>query len=87
MAVLKSMFKKTGAVLGEAILAVAGIGTIYGLGWLNGLRTGSKLEERLADAVSNLDSDNMEDMKEELDEAIPDIVMAATEEDSDQQED
>lgn len=82
---LKNVFKKAGSILGETILAVAGIGTIYGIGWLNGLKTGSKIEDRLSEAINNLDADNNEETEEETAEEI--IMTESQEEEPDQQED
>lgn len=86
---LKNVFKKAGSILGETILAVAGIGTIYGIGWLNGLKTGSKIEDRLASAIDNLDTDNSGETTEEVEEeTAEEIIMTETpEEDSGKQED
>lgn len=82
---LKNVFKKAGSIVGETILAVAGIGTIYGLGWLNGLKTGSKIEDRLSEAIDNLDADNNEEAEEETTDEI--IMTETPDEEPDQQED
>lgn len=85
---LKNLFKKAGSIVGETILAVAGIGTIYGIGWLNGLKTGSKIEDRLAEAIDNLDADEEETEEDETEDTGEGIIMTeATDEEPDQQED
>lgn len=85
MGILKTGFKKAGGILGEAILAVVGIGTVYGLGWVSGLKQGSKLEERLSEALDNLDETDETDTTEE--ETTEEIIMTETpEEDSENQQ-
>lgn len=85
MGILKKGFKTAGSVLGEAILAVVGIGTVYGLGWVSGLKQGSKLEERLSEALDNLDETEETDTTEETAEEI--IMTEPQDEEPDQQED
>lgn len=42
---LKRVFRNAGTILGEAIIAIAGLGTVYGLGWLSGCKSGAKFSE------------------------------------------
>lgn len=42
---LKKAFRNVGTVVGEAIVALVGIGTVYGLGWISGAKSGAKLSD------------------------------------------
>ena len=42
---LKKAFRSMGTVIGEAIVAIAGLGTVYGLGWLSGAKSGAKFND------------------------------------------
>lgn len=86
MGILKKGFKTAGSVLGEAILAVVGIGTVYGLGWVSGLKQGSKLEERLSEALDNLDADETEEPEEEETEDERIVMTETPDEEPDQQD-
>lgn len=44
---LKKAFRSAGTILGEAIIAIAGLGTVYGLGWASGAKSGAKLSDLL----------------------------------------
>ncbi len=48
---LKKAFRSAGTILGEAIIAIAGLGTVYGLGWVSGAKSGAKLSDLLNRAM------------------------------------
>lgn len=50
---LKKAFRNVGTVVGEAIVALVGIGTIYGLGWVSGMKSGTKLSDVLNRAMDD----------------------------------
>lgn len=78
---LKKAFRSAGTVIGEAIVAIAGIGTIYGLGWVSGARSGAKLSE-----VLNRAMDDAEQQKA-AEAADPKEEEPAEEPDEEQEED
>lgn len=48
---LKKAFRNVGTVVGEAIVALVGIGTIYGLGWVSGMKSGAKFSDLMNRAM------------------------------------
>lgn len=49
---LKKAFRNVGTVVGEAIVALVGIGTVYGLGWISGAKSGAKLSDLMNRAMT-----------------------------------
>lgn len=49
---LKKAFRNVGTVVGEAIVALVGIGTVYGLGWISGAKSGAKLNDLMNRAMT-----------------------------------
>lgn len=79
---LKKAFRSAGTVIGEAIVAIAGIGTIYGLGWVSGVRSGAKLSEVLNRAMDDEEKRKAAEAAASKEEETP-----ADEPDEEQQED
>lgn len=50
---LKKAFRNVGTVVGEAIVALVGIGTVYGLGWISGAKSGAKLSDLMNRAMDD----------------------------------
>lgn len=50
---LKRAFRNVGTVVGEAIVALVGIGTVYGLGWISGAKSGAKLSDLMNRAMDD----------------------------------
>lgn len=48
---LRKAFRNVGTVVGEAIVALVGIGTVYGLGWISGAKSGAKLSDLMNRAM------------------------------------
>lgn len=77
---LKRVFRNAGTILGEAIIAIAGLGTVYGLGWLSGAKSGAKFNDIVNKAFE--DEERRKAAEAEKTEEAP-----ADEPDKEQQED
>lgn len=78
MAHLTKAFKAVGTIVGEAVIAGAGILAIYGIGWVHGARNGSEVIEAIDNGINKLCSDevpedNEEPVTEEYSETVPPI--------------
>lgn len=79
---LKRAFRNVGTVVGEAIVALAGIGTIYGLGWLSGAKSGAKFSDLMNRAMDEEEQRKAEETAASKEEEEP-----ADEPDKEQEED
>lgn len=77
---LKRVFRNAGTILGEAIIAIAGLSTVYGLGWLSGAKSGAKFNDIMNRAMD-------EETQRKAAEAEKTEEAPADEPDKEQQED
>ena len=100
MAYLDKGFKAIGTLVGEALIACVGLGTVYGIGFFTGFKKGSGAEE-LIDEIKNkikeetepeeIEPEETQDTDEDedviVDEADPDLLRQAMEMTNNQPED